>query len=74
MVVETRAADAVPWTKPQDWNVSMDHPLAGTGEIHQGGFHVLMGDGAVKFITKTIDPALFRALLTHQGRETVDGP
>ena len=73
MVVETRAGDAVPWTKPTDWKVAMNQPLDGTGEIHQGGFHVLIADGAVKFIADSIDPELFRGLLTHQGREIIGG-
>ena len=51
----------------------MNDPLSGTGEAHQGGFHVLMGGGAAKFITKVIDPSLFGALLTHQGGEPVNG-
>jgi hypothetical protein len=72
MVVETDVKDAVPWTKPDDWNVDPSQPLLGTGRAHQGGFHVLMSDGAVKFVTLSIDPQLFRALMTHQGKERVD--
>lgn len=72
MVVETDVEDAVPWTKPDDWNVDLNQPLIGTGRAHQGGFHVLMSDGAVNFFTLSVDPQLFRALMTHQGKERVD--
>ena len=71
MVAETDWNEPVIWTKPEDWNVNLNAPVQGTGTIHQGGFHVLMSDGAVRFLTTEIDPTLFRAMLTHQGNEVL---
>lgn len=71
MVAETALSSAVTWTQPVDWKADMDRPLAGTGEAHPGGFHVLLGDGAVVFIAKSIDEVLFKALLTRNGREVI---
>ncbi|MEP0430698.1 DUF1559 domain-containing protein [Rhodopirellula bahusiensis] len=73
-ILETNADQAVLWTKPEDLNIDLDNPLKGLGSAWQGGFHVGMGDGAVKFITEEIDPDLFRKMLTRAGREVVDIP
>lgn len=72
MAVETSRDAAVPWTRPDDWEVDMLNPLSNTGDSHPGGFHVLMSDGAVIFITKSIDLDLFKALLTRAGNEVIE--
>ena len=71
MVVESSMDAAVPWTKPADLEIDMAAPLARTGNVHQGGFHVVMADGAVIFLTNSIDLELFRALLTRAGKEII---
>jgi hypothetical protein len=71
MVVESSMDAAVPWTKPADLEIDMVDPLAKTGNVHQGGFHVVMADGAVIFLTNSIDLELFRALLTRAGKEVI---
>lgn len=38
---------------------------------HAGGVHVVMGDGAARFIAQSIDLAVWRALATRSGEETV---
>ncbi len=38
---------------------------------HEGGVHALMGDGAVRFVSENIDTALFQALGTREGKETI---
>ncbi|TWU08038.1 DUF1559 domain-containing protein [Stieleria varia] len=73
MVVETDASQAVQWTQPADVEINMDDPISQMGHIHQGGFHGLFGDGAVRFMTHTIDVDLFKALLTKNGGEVVGG-
>jgi hypothetical protein len=72
MVVETDSSVAVPWSAPDDVELDLDDRLLPKmGHSHQGGFQVLLGDGAVRFITHTIDQDLFRALLTRSGGEAV---
>ncbi|MEO1523850.1 MAG: DUF1559 domain-containing protein [Planctomycetota bacterium] len=71
MVAETSLSNAVTWTQPIDWEVDMERPLSGTGEAHSGGFNVLLGDGAVRFIAKSIDETVWRALLTRAGKEVI---
>lgn len=71
LIVETNDEAAVPWSKPVDLEIDMDKPLANLGNARQGGFHVGLGDGAVVFITKNIDPDLFKGLMTRAGREVI---
>lgn len=38
---------------------------------HEGGIHVQMGDGSVRFVSENINLALYQALVTRRGGETV---
>lgn len=74
MVLEAGRDQAVIWSKPEDIEIDMNDPLDGMGNVHQGGFHVLMADGAVKFIANSIDPEVFKAMLTSAGGEAINLP
>lgn len=64
-VVETNPM--VPWTKPVD---ATDLEAIRNSGLHSGmGFHVGLGDGAVVFIAKSIDSAVWKALSTRSGGE-----
>jgi prepilin-type processing-associated H-X9-DG protein len=63
LVLEVNDDASVVWTKPDDFNYDTDDPLAGLGTAHPGGFNVALADGAVRFISRTIDPELFLRLL-----------
>jgi hypothetical protein len=66
---------AVEWTKPED------HPFVGfafvnppptvpkLGGVFAGGFHGLMGDGAVHFFPDTLSETTLRAMITPDGGE-----
>ncbi|EMI20179.1 protein containing DUF1559 [Rhodopirellula maiorica SM1] len=71
MVVETNRSIAVPWTKPADVEIDLANPLPQLGNTHQGGFHVLMADGAVRFVSTSIVLETLKALFTYKGREVV---
>jgi prepilin-type processing-associated H-X9-DG protein len=73
LVGESR--QAVPWTKPEDVAFNMTIPNSGLGSFHgyhNNGFNVLMGDGAVRFIQRTIPQETLEAILTPNGVK-VDG-
>ena len=72
MILEVNPDAAVTWSKPADLPIDLDDPLANLGAARQNGFHVGMADGAVKFIANTIDPDLFKALLTRAGDEVIE--
>jgi len=71
MVVEGAAEKAVPWTKPDDWQPDLTNPTAGLGRLFNGVFLVLFADGSVKNISESIDPVVFKAMLTRNGGEAI---
>ena len=44
------------------------------GSPHRGGVHVLMADGAVRFVSDQIAPKTFTALGTPAGNEVISEP
>ena len=41
------------------------------GSPHAGGAYFVTADGRVRFISETIDPKIFRALVTARGNEAI---
>jgi prepilin-type processing-associated H-X9-DG protein len=39
---------------------------------HAGGVHLLLADGAVRFVAEAIDPEVWKALGSIAGREPID--
>jgi len=70
-VVEADDDRAVTWTKPDDWQFDPQHPMAGLGHTHPGGFNAAFADGSVLFLSQSIDPKMFQAMLTIAGGEVV---
>jgi Protein of unknown function (DUF1559) len=67
MVVE--AEDGVPWTKPDELEFDPKQDLPRLGKAFKAGFHVLYGDGSVRFY-KTV-PKSAKALITMAGGEVI---
>jgi hypothetical protein len=70
-IMAATAAKAVPWTKPDD--IPFD-PKADPRELllmKDDGVSVLFADGSVRFINKTIDPEVLRAMITKAGGEVI---
>jgi serine/threonine protein kinase len=72
-------AKAVPWTKPEDLEVSPDRPLPALGGLFEGGYLVAMVNGQVLFVRDTVTEETLRAVLSPRGNEIVpadwsDGP
>jgi type II secretory pathway pseudopilin PulG len=74
LAVETTADRAVPWTKPDDFEIDLKNPLAGLAGARSGGFLAVFVDGHVSPFTSDTDLALLRALLSPAGDEAVDPP
>jgi hypothetical protein len=71
MVGEVRGGSIV-WTKPDD--VPFTGQFKGLGDFmswHPGGWNMLMGDGTVRFLSDTTNPATCRGLMTISGSETI---
>jgi hypothetical protein len=71
LVLDAGEAQAVPWTKPGDWEVGDKPDSTALASSHPGGFLSAFADGSVRFLAETIHPAVLRALLTRNGGEVV---
>jgi len=68
------AGNYAAWAHPANWrdpSLGINRSPDGFGGPFQGGCHVAMADGAVIFITDSIDPQLLQALTTPAGHEVV---
>src|SRR5262249_34312658 len=63
-----------PWTKPEEleFDPAAAPSLLGAGSPHRGGFGTLLADGSVRFIANSIEPRVFRMLITRNGGEGID--
>jgi hypothetical protein len=59
----------VPWTKPEDIAFELDRPLPELATVFKDMFRVAYADGSVRQISKGMDPAVLRALVTRNGGE-----
>ena len=73
-MVEVDDAQAVPWTKPDDWKVDPLHAKVGFRGQYDNGMNTAFADGSVHFIAHAVDEKLLKALLTIQGREVIRLP
>jgi hypothetical protein len=64
----------VPWTKPDDLRWEKGEPLPTLSTRHPYGEHVLLADGATRFLKLNAAPDTLLAILTINGGEVIDGP
>jgi prepilin-type processing-associated H-X9-DG protein len=64
----------VPWTKPEDIPFDVKGPLPELKGFVENGFNVAFVDGSVRFISKTIDSTVLKALITRAGGEVINMP
>ena len=75
VLVIAEAARPVPWTKPEDLAFDEDasKPAPRVGGLFEGGFHALVADGSVVFLSKAkVDPMTLRGLITIDGGEAAN--
>jgi hypothetical protein len=65
------AAEAVPWTKPDELVYDENKPLPKLGGLFKDGFHAARMDGSVHFYSNRIEESTLRALITASGGEVV---
>jgi prepilin-type processing-associated H-X9-DG protein len=66
------AAEAVPWTKPEDLVVDDKKPLPKLGGQFANVFNVAFADGSVHFITSGIDEQTLRNLINPADGNVID--
>jgi hypothetical protein len=69
LIVE--AADAVPWTKPDELTYTPGGPLPRLGGRPSAGFNAALADGSVYFVPDDLPPSSIEALITARGGEAV---
>jgi hypothetical protein len=69
MIVE--AAEAVPWTKPDDLPYDAKKPIPKLGGAVPGRFFAVFADGSVRSLSTKLDEVVLRALITPKGGEVV---
>ncbi len=74
-ILAVEAREAVPWTRPDSdlpFDPNAAASLYGAGSPHPGGFNMAFADGSVLAVADSIDPKVFRTLITCNGGEIVD--
>ena len=74
LAVETGWKSEVPWTSPREITAGADEVgtlFEGGQPTHMGVRTTAFGDGAVRALSQSVDPALLRALFTRDGGETI---
>ena len=69
--VDVPPAAETPWMKPGFWELDEDN-LIDSFFGDRPGTHVALFDGAVIYLSRTIEPKMLRALLTHAGGEVIN--
>ncbi len=72
LAVEAHRDAAVIWTKPDDLEIDFKNPLKNLKSALVGGFHILMCDGSVRFVSDAIDVNTLKALFTRGGGEAIN--
>jgi hypothetical protein len=73
-LLAVEAADAVPWTKPEELSYDPKKALPKLGQAGAEKFHAVLADGSSKVLSKKIDESVLRAIITRNGGETVTIP
>jgi hypothetical protein len=76
MIVEANVSEAVPWTKPADYQYDPANPRRGLGGpdgiYPGGGFQAGFGDGSVHYVGDEIQNTALKARFTKDGGEVVE--
>jgi hypothetical protein len=73
MLLEVDDAEAVVWTRPDDWAFDRQAPQRGLGHLETGGFQVLFCDGSSRFLPNSISASRLKSALTRAGGEKPEG-
>ncbi len=71
-LVEVAPEHAVFWTKPDDWRVDLEDPMAKLRTDKRDGFVTAWHDGHAKLLKFTMPAEILRKVLTKNGGEVVE--
>ena len=72
LVVDASDAAAVTWTKPDDWDISVELKVQSLFGHHPKGTNFGFADGSVHFLKETVTPKVLHNLTTRNGGEIID--
>ena len=72
IVVEAAPDQSVPWTKPEDLDISSDEALQALLTAGENGFLALFGDGRVQMLNPGIGMETLRNLFTIADGKVVE--
>lgn len=70
-VVQVSDDAAEVWTCPADWKMDPANPTQGLGGLQRGGWIAGFMDASCRLVDDSIDPTVWKALLTTSGGEAV---
>lgn len=70
-IIVGEGGPAVPWTKPEDFNLVDGGSPVVFSSRHSLGFTIAFADGSARFLRHGMSPTILRALLTRDGGEVV---
>jgi beta-lactamase regulating signal transducer with metallopeptidase domain len=70
-ILAVEAKRDIPWTKPEDFPFDPNAVLPELGGYNGNGFNAVFADGAVRFISKTVDTTVLKGLITRDGGEVI---
>ena len=73
LLVEVNDRAAVPWTKPEDYELDASNPKRGLFGLYTDGVFAIWGDGAVQRIPQDISDSSLLATFTIAGAENLEG-
>jgi prepilin-type processing-associated H-X9-DG protein len=72
-VMIAEAAEAVPWSKPEELEYDPAKPPPKLGGLFDDGFNAAFCDGSVRFLRKTIKPATLHLLIQRNDGQPIPG-
>ncbi|MDA1051345.1 MAG: DUF1559 domain-containing protein [Planctomycetota bacterium] len=72
-LVEVDDEQAVPWTKPAEYSLSMATPLKSLGNLRENGLFVVWSDGKASWLDGSADPKLFAKACTIDSGDGFSG-
>ena len=70
-ILAVEAKREVPWTKPDDIAFDPGQPPPAIEGYAPDGSSVTLADGSARFLPKTLDPNILKALITARGEEVI---
>lgn len=70
-ILYVEGGDKVTWSRFQDYKFDPNGPLPALGKPDKPSFTVVMGDGYVRTVRKSVSPAVLKAAITRDGGEVI---